>query len=322
MVFREVTDQPIALMQLASVCHNWRNIVLGASELWHHIKIDFKTRENQLRKQLKLSGDTLLLLDLKWMAPVVLWRLVLEWNSSRPIRERTSSLNATFRPREDVEKNFSVWGSSLAGNDWPQLTTLVLISQYAMVRIHLRAPKLETIKLHNTYLSDWNHVGFGSVLRDAEWSGPGEEAVAFLRTVACSPNLRRLTLFELDAASLALPRTPAVAPFWPKLTDLTVKWLHADLSDVFAILSNAPQLNTLKFEFGILVQSARSISSKSRFSPDLRRLSIKLDAQWVGRSEHIEHMLISALLHGVLELDDAAALKIQWWPKVNGQPCS
>jgi len=65
-IFQQVTHEPIVPMQLALVCRNWRDVVLGASELWAHIEINIKDNltEMKLTRQIELSLKASMMLDI------------------------------------------------------------------------------------------------------------------------------------------------------------------------------------------------------------------------------------------------------------------
>jgi len=165
----EVTRDPVELIQLALVCRSWRDIVFETGELWTRVIITKNTSEVQLRRQMQLSRQALLALDLDWEVPSTLASLALGWNSPTPIVERVRSLKASMPYDEGEPSDVSVWQPLFEGRTWLQLTTLVVISSHRTLRVRIRAPNLETIELGQAYFHDWRYIGLGSALCDVRW---------------------------------------------------------------------------------------------------------------------------------------------------------
>ena len=149
----EVTRDPVELIQLALVCRSWRDIVFETGELWTRVIITKNTSEVQLRRQMQLSRQALLALDLDWEVPSTLASLALGWNSPTPIVERVRSLKASMPYDEGEPSDVSVWQPLFEGRTWLQLTTLVVISSHRTLHVHIRAPNLETIELGQAYFT-------------------------------------------------------------------------------------------------------------------------------------------------------------------------
>ena len=328
-IFQEVTHDPTGLMQLALVCRNWREIVLGTSELWAHINIDFKSTltESQLTKQLDLSLKASLMLDLGWDAPGALSKHVLEWNSPSPIRERVSSLRVRVGAKDDDEDSVGVstdeddndsgCQSLFEGHNWPRLKKLVVDLPKGSPRMHLRAQNLERLDL-STDFRDWNYVGLGSALRDVRWftdPEPSSETVAdFFHVISNCINLRHLGM-GAGELNLPIPFMVKDAYIWPNLSQLFMQFSEAAFADVLAIIVNAPRLTILCLWFtSRMVQSGHRIPLDTKFPPGLRELAIIFETDSDDRNEPL---LRSGLLKSVVSIFDPAALeKIQ----LNGMP--
>ena len=304
-ILHQVTRLPAELMSLAIVCRSWRDVVLGTGELWNYILINAYKNEEQLHRQLELSGEALLLINLTYDAPFALLHIVLEWNGPRPIYERVSSLEihaSSFELDDDcVPKSLS------EGHTWPQLKKLKLISLHQnLSRVHLRAPHLEFLQFWRVNLHDWNHLGLGSVLYDVIISDtePGEDVTAFLRAVAHCSNLRQLA-WDTIQQNLTAPFMLTDRPLWPKLAEIDLRFEYAALPDVIAILVNTPHLNKLRLTLKGMAESVQTALSHTSFTPGLRELEVIFDAEVDGRGEYWRRL---ALMQSVVDLFDPAGL--------------
>jgi len=307
-VFYKVSYEPVELIQLALVCRSWRDIVLGTSELWNRITIPWESRESRIRRQLELSGEALLVLDLTRDSTIgSLTRLILGWNSPRLITERVSSLKITVRGEADVEGG-PAWQLLCEGHSWPQLKNLELYwhSHSSELRPHLRAPNLETLHLQSTQLRDWDYIGLGPAFYDLKWMGfPGDDVAPFFRAATRCPNLRRL-IFQTDIANLKLSEMLMETPLWPKLTEIDFQGRRTTTADILAILVNAPHLTLLRLQFDTPAQSNRLISYRAGFARGLRELHIGFTEEPDGWSKNLLRL---TFLQSIVDLYDLASLE-------------
>jgi len=208
--------------------------------------------------------------------------------------ERVWSLEVDTYTIGDAVSSVSGWEPLLEGHNWPRLKTLALISSRKRSCVHLRAPNLEAVELGLTFFRDFNYIGLGSALRSVEWviSGSLVDVTGFLGAIASCPNLERLKL-ATNQAELRLPGSPSDVPLWsnpfqpaiskprrselpmdvplwPKLAELELRCICADIADFLAILFHVPHVATLHLELELPVQSPQQTTPDLRPSPCLR----------------------------------------------------
>lgn len=286
---------------------------MGTGELWSYITIQNNSR-SQLRKQLKLSGSASLVIDLEddgirsTQSVTSLMKLVLGWSNPRPIMERLSSLRVMITDGVDKVGNRSPWQPLTEGHCWPRLRMLAVESDREQFRLHVRAPNLENLNLVVTNVRDWSHMELGATLFNLQWMGhhPREAIATFLQAAAQSPNLQSLC-FGAHRFDAVMPVTLEDTPFWPKLERLIACFQHSTLSDIHALLTNAPHVTQLYLRFDALSETPwfpRRLHTLGTPPATLRHLVISS-----YQPEGGGNLLGAALMESVYDVYDMAILE-------------
>ncbi|KZV93833.1 hypothetical protein EXIGLDRAFT_691246 [Exidia glandulosa HHB12029] len=152
--------KPAVLLNLASVCHAWRAIIINEHVLWTNFSLDCKTRAAQVLAQLALAGPACELsvtvrLDRHshWAAMSVYLDTLLQQHARIRYLEFSDAMATVFRNTRD--DRFSCVGivTSLGGKrNWPCLRTLVwqpnsFFDVATDFELDIIAPRLERLEL-------------------------------------------------------------------------------------------------------------------------------------------------------------------------------
>lgn len=152
--------KPAVLLDLASVCHGWRAIIVNEHVLWTNFSLDCNTRAAQVLAQLALAGSACELsvtvrLDRHshWAPMSVYLDTLLQQHARIRYLEFSDAMATVFRNTRDDQFSCEGIVTSLGNkHHWPCLRTLVwqpnsFFDLWTDFKLDIIAPRLERLEL-------------------------------------------------------------------------------------------------------------------------------------------------------------------------------
>ncbi|EJD51291.1 hypothetical protein AURDEDRAFT_182030 [Auricularia subglabra TFB-10046 SS5] len=252
MVFSRETE-PARLMELASVCRRWKDIILSEPTLWKFVRVWVGSTDRQLALSLeRASGCDLsvkLILHPPMDDPQLLGRITTLVKQRHRIADMHVHLNWT-EETDDPDAEL-VWPAALVDSlggslDWPKLRRLYINGSPEPANtlfLDMVCPRLAELELTcvDARQHDWARVVAGPSLRkmilDECFVGP-----QFFSALNHCPNLQELSLNSQAAAVFPQQRLHTNLTL-SALTRLTWNWTNVDLELFLAVLSACPNVD-------------------------------------------------------------------------------
>ncbi|KZV88130.1 hypothetical protein EXIGLDRAFT_839476 [Exidia glandulosa HHB12029] len=266
-----VDDKYVRLEALATVCHQWRDTILGDGMLWNDVRVTTAATNGQVSTLLRRSARCTLSLDIKGdldSKSIACAELAIE--QYQRVVHLSIVLDTDAWPLEITRR---LTDASL----WPELQYLALmhhpkdVDQNSILKLRVNAPHLHSIVLYRIDVPNWSTLGEAlpnlqnisvewitstasllpvlprfSALRDLKLLIPHETLGADLTPSFSLPHLHSL---EIDAMELRADLlTAIVSSSSPKLASLSVRFHAIDLRQGRIELS-APALKDLRIEY-------------------------------------------------------------------------
>ncbi|KZV88138.1 hypothetical protein EXIGLDRAFT_184915 [Exidia glandulosa HHB12029] len=302
----EADNRYARLEALATVCHQWREVILGDGMLWNDVYVTPRTTSGQVSKLLQQSARCNLLIHVKGTL------------DSSSLGRAQLALGQYQRIVElDMDINDDVWLPQITrrltdASIWPELRHLAL-SHFTQdpdhdVSLELRiyAPQLRSLDLSGVSVLNWSTLGEALPYLESfsvEWITSAASLLPVLPSFSALGHLK----LSLPQESLSADLPPSF--FLPHLHSLEIdtRELGADLLSAMAS-SNSPELTSLSVRFYRVDMRQSRIELSS---PRLMNLRIEY-TRAVDEPPILIHFRVVPRALQVLELigvtDDIAAL--------------
>ncbi|KZV95862.1 hypothetical protein EXIGLDRAFT_734351 [Exidia glandulosa HHB12029] len=319
--------EPPALMSLALVCRQWKEIVYNDHSLWTTINVTPRTTLGQVRTQLARSGNRHLDVEVSFVPSMeyadfedVLAAVFVE--TSRIETLEIGTLHTFGDDDDDELGDESCWPAAVeralcTGVAWPQLRVLDLEGEMVFgdtLEIDIFAPTLVRLRLDCVSVREWAQLLRGTQLRDLDLgkaiSGDMFELMMVLPNLT---NLRRLGLNDNtdgdETLVFSLPH--GKPPVFLHLVAITVYWETADISSLLSFLGCCPSLEQLEVMVTSVVNQDPTASNPVFKLPRLESLRLVVSGGNDRTSSDFLNLLAPALCESKLRDVDLDNMSIR-----------